>query len=141
MVENSLELQYGMQLGINWLVCDIPITSEPSLPTRLELLRQRQSAWRYLQWKEEFVVEPHPHDSKVYEYLDGVYSHGNGFGLLSFCSFRVRSEQDKAVSWTHSVDLEVVDYTSDSTQDLLIFIAASPPGYVSRLVPIIFVTH
>jgi hypothetical protein len=117
-----------MELGINRMVYTRPLGSEPSLSTRLELLRRRQTAWNFLQWKEKFTVRCPLGDSTLYEYLGGVYSQW-GFDSLSFVSLQPRLDQEKAVSWTHSVPFPVIDYTSDPTQDLLVIITVSPPGY------------
>jgi hypothetical protein len=120
-----------MLLGVNRLACSRSLSREPSLPTRIELLRRRQTAWKYLQWKEKLIVDTPQGFSPMYEYLGGVYSHGS-LHTLSFFSLQTRLAEEKGISWIHSIPFPVIDYTSDPTEDVLIIITASSPGYYHR---------
>lgn len=116
-----------MELGINRMVSTMPMSSEPPIATRLELLRRRQRAWRDFKWQEQFSVEfsGFVHGAVLHEYLESVYSYGN-HESVSFIQLRPSPGQEKAISWSHSVDF--LDCTTDATQDLLILATASPEG-------------
>jgi len=118
-----------MQLGINRLACFEPLASEPPISTRLELLKRRQRAWRYLQlqWKDKISFE-FESGQEMYEYVGGVYSVGN---LQSVSMIQLHSSHDgeeDLSTWSQTTDFFLCEYTTDSTQDLMIMVEISPEG-------------
>ena len=109
------------------MVCFQPLTEEPVISTRLELLKWHCHAWRYLQWKDTATFE-FRHDREMHEYVGGIYAVGN---LQSISMFQLHPISEKSpipIAWTHNMDLPVCEYATDSTQDLMIMVEISPPG-------------
>ena len=123
----SVELQFSMALGVNRVVCLEHLSSGQSLPSRLQLLRRRQQEWKYLKWNKRFTIECPQVSSMLYEYLGGVYSRGNSH-LISFVSLPPSGDHTNATSWCHSMNSAIIDYTTMSSQDLILIVTASPPG-------------
>jgi hypothetical protein len=110
------------------MVCFAPLTEEPPISTRLELLKQHQHAWRYLQWKDTASIEFRG-VTDLYEYVGGIYAVGN-MQTVSMIQLQPLSDQEKsptAITWTHNMDLPICEYATDSTQDLMIMVEISPP--------------
>jgi hypothetical protein len=124
-----VELRLQFQLGINRMVCFGPLTEEPPISTRLELLKQYQHAWRYLQWKYAALFELR-HSAGMYEYVGGIFAVGD-FQSVSMFQLNPLSHQGKSplsITWTYEMDLSICEYTTDSTQDLMIMVEVTPPG-------------
>ena len=125
----STELQLQFQLGINRMVCFQPLTEEPTISTRLELLKRHRHAWRYLQWKDTATLEFN-HAREMYEYVGGIYAVGDFQSISMFQLHPISDEQRSPIpiAWTHNMDLLVCKYATDSTQDLMIIVEISALG-------------
>jgi hypothetical protein len=131
-VRESVELQFNMQLGISQMVCTKPLSEEPSsLSIRLEVLKQRERAWRYAKWDESFEFD-YPELARgaiMNEYRGSVYSHGDDPGQsISFVQFPPSPDPEYPIQWMHSFNPSVCEYATDATQDLLILVVPSPIG-------------
>ncbi|KAK7451230.1 hypothetical protein VKT23_012568 [Stygiomarasmius scandens] len=96
----------------------------------LQLLRNRERAWRTL-----VPIARHPlrliHSGGIYEFAGGVYGNGKETGGRSKFSITLydlpalgSGQQDRL---THSLEgLDIVDFTIDPSQDLLILVVLAP---------------
>jgi hypothetical protein len=113
------------------MVCFEPLTEEPPISTRLELLKRYQHAWRYLRWNDVASFE-FRYDSEMYEYVGGIYAVGDFQSISMFQLYpRALSDQEMSpipITWTHNMDSPACEYATDSTQDLMIMVEISPPG-------------
>ena len=112
------------------MVSALPLSSNPPLPLRLEILRERENAWKRLEWKCKCSLDTIS-DDWTFEFVNGV------FGYVS-------SEQDEYIqstdfyelpsadspsgevtrAWTHNMgNLSVIDFAIDPAQDLLVLVA------------------
>ena len=110
------------------MICFGPLTEEPPISTRVELLKQYQHAWRYLQWKYIASFELR-HNAEMYEYVGGIFAVGD-FQSVSMFQLNPLPHQGKnplPIAWTYNMDLQICEYTTDSTQDLMIMVEVSPP--------------
>jgi hypothetical protein len=132
-IEESVELQLDMKLGIHRMVCADPLSSGPSLSTRLEELNRRQNAWRYLRLNldDRYTSEcpGSAYGFEIYEYLGSVFSFGRPQSA-SFVQLHSTSESDleMPLTWSHSMDAPLREYTTDSAQDLMIIVEDAPEG-------------
>ena len=111
-------------MGLNRVVCFEPLASEPPLSARLELLKCREHAWRFLRWKDKIPFE-FLDGISMYEYVGGVYSVGN-FGSVSMIQLHSSSDGEQtALELSHIIDFPMCEYTTDSTQDLMILVEES----------------
>jgi len=112
----------------------------PSFSTRLNLLRTRESSWKYLKFKQRKVLNL-PQTGAVYEFVGGLYGNGKEdetwatilisfLELPSFDTFLGNSQDDLKV-WTHAMDgASTIDFTMDPAQGLLVLVALAPPEFV-----------
>ena len=101
------------------------------------MLRAREQDWRVLGWKRRTFVDLPPTGS-LYEFVGGVYANGRegdnrlttSISFLELPSADTREDQLK--TWSHSMpDLNIIDFTMDPGQDLLVLVAVAPPQCVS----------
>lgn len=120
----------------------VPVSSPPgmSIAAQRKLLREREERWRSVAWK---GIHPTriPGAGSIYEFVGGVYGNGHGTGddrrVSGSITFYQLPEtgpkyQDKTCvpSWTLSgFDLNIIDFSIDPTQDLLVLVASAQPGY------------
>ncbi|KDR79991.1 hypothetical protein GALMADRAFT_62654 [Galerina marginata CBS 339.88] len=136
-VMNSSQLQYTIELGKHRVVSLLPASTGPSFSTRLNLLRDRERAWKYMDWKKKDTLRLPPTGS-VYEFVGGLYGNGREddrrvTASISFlelpstdASFLGKPEPELQM-WTHAMgDITIVDFTMDPSQDLLVLVALAP---------------
>ncbi|KIM80998.1 hypothetical protein PILCRDRAFT_821845 [Piloderma croceum F 1598] len=130
-IDDSIELQLLMQLGIHRMVWSKPPFGETSLSAsaRLEVLKQHQDAWRYLRLNsDEFPsISTARHDLTSYEYAGSVFSFRKRKSI-SFYQLYPSSDRESPLSWTHSMDFQICQYTTDSAQDLIVVVELPPHG-------------
>lgn len=114
--------------------------SGPSLPCvlKLKLLRDRERAWKYLSWRNSYILDL-PETGSVYEFVGGFYGNGKEdetdrrlAPTISFFQLpSVINEGNPAggggKKWCHTLfHLSIIDFTMDPLQDLLVLVAAAP---------------
>ena len=120
------------------MVSLLPASASPSFATRLKLLRDRERAWKYINWKKRHTLKLPPTGS-VYEFVGGLYGNGkeDDSRVTVSISFTELPSADTMLfdglphelqSWTHAMaDITIVDFTMDPSQDLLVLVALAPP--------------
>ncbi|KAI0064257.1 hypothetical protein BV25DRAFT_1823228 [Artomyces pyxidatus] len=138
LIADSPRLQYIIELGCHQMV---PFSSPPgmSIAARRKLLAEREERWRSIHWKGTHPTRI-PGAGSIYEFVGGVYGNGHGHGddrrVSGSITFYQLPEtgadyKDKAnvPSWTLSgFDLNIIDFSIDPTQDLLVLVASAIPG-------------
>ncbi|PPQ81936.1 hypothetical protein CVT25_013784 [Psilocybe cyanescens] len=137
-IQNSSQLQYAIELGRYRMVPLLPASVGPSFSTRLSLLRDRERAWKYMNWKKKYTLKLPPTGS-VYEFVGGLYGNGREDASRTTASISflelptadipgMDQSADELQMWTHSMgDIVIVDFTMDPSQDLLVLVALAPP--------------
>lgn len=127
-----------IELGKHRMVSLLPASSSPPFASRLKLLRDRERAWKYMDWKKTHTLELPPTGS-VYEFVGGLYGNGReddsrvtasiSFLELPTADAQVQGESPKELEmWTHPMgDITIIDFTMDPSQDLLVLVALAPP--------------
>jgi hypothetical protein len=135
---DSSRLQYTIELSKYRMVSLLPASASPPLATRLKLLRDRERAWKYVNWKKRHTLKLPPTGS-VYEFVGGLYGNGREDDSLvtASISFLELPSADATLlgesphelqMWTHAMtDVTIVDFTMDPSQDLLVLVALAPP--------------
>lgn len=116
----------------------VSVDDGPGIPysVRLNSLRERESAWVNLAWKNKYTVNL-PNTGSIYEFIGAVYGNGgeqdaDKTTLLSFYDLPGSNSPGPCQSsvpraWVHSVaDLTVVDFTMDPSRDLLVIVVIAP---------------
>lgn len=161
LISDSSKLQYTISLSKHRLLDVLPSYQNPPYATRLKILREREQAWRNLQWKGRHILQLPPTGS-VYEFVGGIYGNGREdenrvTASISFlelptcasgsdvgcdygCGWRGDRKGVKPVSgsalrtWTHAMgDVAIIDFTMDPSQNLLVLVALAPSEYVPHL--------
>ncbi|KAF8802264.1 hypothetical protein BYT27DRAFT_7244898 [Phlegmacium glaucopus] len=145
-ITDSSRLQYTIELAKYRMVSLLPASASPPLATRLRLLRDRERAWKHVDWKKRHTLKLPPTGS-VYEFVGGLYGNGreDDSRVTASISFLELPSTDalflgqpphELQTWTHSMaDVAIVDFTMDPSQDLLVLVALAPAeeGYVYEL--------
>jgi hypothetical protein len=111
------------------MVSILPLSSNPPLASRLEILREREDAWKRLEWKRKWALDRSPSNS--------IFDIINGFGFVSNYQdeyiqsidfFELPSADslsgEVTRAWTHHMgDLAVVFLAMDPAQDLLVLVS------------------
>jgi len=128
-ISDSVQLQYAIELGRHRMVSLLPESSTVSLNMRLNMLRSRERAWKYLDWKKQGTIDLPPTGS-VYEFVGGLYGNGreDDSRVTASISFLELPTTDfphrKSQTWTHMMgETTIVDFTMDPSQDLLVLVA------------------
>ncbi|KAH9478417.1 hypothetical protein JR316_0008872 [Psilocybe cubensis] len=136
-IANSSQLQYAIELGRYRMVPLLPASVGPSFSTRLSLLRDRERAWKYMNWKKKYTLKLPPTGS-IYEFVGGLYGNGREddsrtTASISFLELPtaditgMNKSPDELQMWTHPMgDITIVDFTMDPSQDLLVLVALAP---------------
>ena len=135
---DSSRLQYMIELGKHRMVSLLPASTSPPFASRLKLLRDRERAWKYMDWKKRHTLELPPTGS-VYEFVGGLYGNGreDDSRVTASISFLELPSADAHLPgeplqelemWTHPMgDVTIIDFTMDPSQDLLVLVALAPP--------------
>jgi len=131
------------------MVSILPSSASPNYASRLELLRNREQAWRVLGYKHRQLLNL-PKTGSLYEFVGGVYGNGRE-GMTTSISFlelpstgvpvpkpedieKLRKHPQQLLTWTHTMpDLSIIDFTMDPMQDLLVLVAVAPATFVNPL--------
>ncbi|KAF8879650.1 hypothetical protein CPB84DRAFT_1817387 [Gymnopilus junonius] len=123
---------YTIELGKHKMVSTLPPSVGPSFSTRLKLLRERERAWKYLDFKKKDTLQLPPTGS-VYEFVGGLYGNGREdesrvTASISFLELPSTDDPSQDLQiWTHSMgEIIIVDFTMDPSQDLLVLVALAP---------------
>jgi hypothetical protein len=132
-----------MELSMHRMVSVLPFSQNPSLPVRLNILREREYAWKRLEWKYSYSSDLCP--NPLGEFAGGINAIPiyRGFirsiKFLKFHSADPTSGKDTTISWNHTMDgLSVVRFTMDPSQDLLILVAFAPPLCVRQIRSVVY---
>jgi hypothetical protein len=113
------------------MVSTLPLSSNPPLASRLEILRERENAWKRLEWKRRCSLDIIP-SGWIFEFANGV------FGYVSFIqggapaqsidffeppSVDSPSNEVTRVRTYNMDNLSIVDFAMDPTHDLLVLLA------------------
>ena len=137
-VGDSSRLQFSIELAKHRLVSLLPASASPPFSTRLQLLRKRERAWRFMEWKQRHTLKLPPTGS-VYEFVGGLYGNGReddsrvtaSISFLELPSSDTPMDPPNLKTWTHAMgDVNIIDFTMDPSQDLLVLVALAPPEYV-----------
>ncbi|KAJ3503826.1 hypothetical protein NLJ89_g8258 [Agrocybe chaxingu] len=85
----------------------------------LKALRDRETAWRELNWKSVEIVKAGPAGLAAYGYIAGVFAQTDGF---DFSVFWLPSTTRKGTCVTTPIDFRIHDFIIDVPQDLVIFL-------------------
>ncbi len=138
-IKQSSRLIYTIELAKNRMMSILSACS-PSFSTRLNLLRTRETSWKYLKFKQRKVLSL-PQTGAVYEFVGGLYGNGKEdetwatilISFLELPSFDtlLGNSQDDLKVWTHAMDgASTIDFTMDPAQGLLVLVALAPPEFV-----------
>ncbi|PPR01998.1 hypothetical protein CVT24_011121 [Panaeolus cyanescens] len=142
----SSRLQYTIELEKHRVVSLLPVTDPLPFATRLKILRERERAWKFIDWKKKHCLEL-PATGSVYEFVGGLYGNGreDETGVTTSISFLELPSVDPITrnianselkTWTHAMgDVTIIDFTMDPSQDLLVLVALTQPDskYVYEL--------
>lgn len=140
-IAQSSRLQYSIELQKARMVSILPPSSSSPFASRLKLLRERECNWRYINWAKRHTLSLPPTGS-VYEFVGGIYGNGREddsrvTASISFlelpstdASF-LNESKETLQAWTHCMgDVNIIDFTMDPSQDLLVLVALAPPECV-----------
>ena len=108
------------------MVSTLPLSCDPPLPSRLEILRERENAWKRLEWKRRCSFDTIRSEWE-YEFTNGVLgyvSSGQDEHIQSIGFFELPSADSPSGevtrAWTHNMgNLQVKDFVMDPEHDLL----------------------
>ncbi|KAF9479790.1 hypothetical protein BDN70DRAFT_906131 [Pholiota conissans] len=137
---------YIIELEKARMVSLVPRSEPLPFASRLKLLRERERNWKHLNWTKRHKLDLPPTGS-VYEFVGGLYGNGReddsrvtasiSFLELPSTDATFLGEPQKELNtWTHSMgDVNIIDFTMDPSQDLLVLVALAPPDskYVYQL--------
>jgi hypothetical protein len=112
------------------MVSTLPLSSNPPLASRLKILREREDAWKRLEWKRKCELDRSP-GNLGFEFANGfafVPSSYQDAYIQSIDFFELPSADSPSageVTRAHMGNLSVVDFTMDPGQDLLVLVAVS----------------
>lgn len=136
-MNESSKLQYTIELTKHRMVSLLSSSSTPSHATRLNLLRDREHSWKYLDFRQRHTLRLPPTGS-VYEFVGGFYGNGRedetrataSISFLELPSYDFASlgtPRHELQIWTHRMDdVTIIDFTMDPSQDLLVLVALAP---------------
>lgn len=119
------------------MVTVLPASSGQPFVKRLSVLRDRENAWRTLTWHARHRLGLPPVAS-IYEFVGGIYANGRDHdredpipGISFFQLPYAGNDNDldtEYTMWTHPFqDLQILDFTIDPAQDLLVLVTNCPP--------------
>jgi len=91
-----------------------------------------------MEWKQRHTLKLPPTGS-VYEFVGGLYGNGReddsrvtaSISFLELPSSDTPMDPPNLKTWTHAMgDVNIIDFTMDPSQDLLVLVALAPPEYV-----------
>lgn len=123
------------------MVSVLSASASPPFHSRLKLLRDRENAWRHMNWQGRHKLKLPPTGS-VYEFAGGLYGNGRenehrvtaSISFLELPSSTGNTPIDEAgasgsKTWTHFMeDMTIIDFTMDPAQDLLVLVALARSG-------------
>ncbi|TBU44170.1 hypothetical protein BD309DRAFT_990477 [Dichomitus squalens] len=124
-VNDSLELQYRIELGADGLVEGLGCTYTTA--ERLQLLLQRRARWRYLDWSRIVPISA-PGLCQAYELVDGVFASSMGndfFGSRHLeLTWLPTSTQEARKIEREDLGIRIRDFAIDPSQDLMALVLA-----------------
>ncbi|KAJ3822532.1 hypothetical protein F5880DRAFT_1613722 [Lentinula raphanica] len=123
-INESSALQFTIELSRCRMVPNL--TSELSFSARLRLLRDRENAWKTLNPTSRHQMKL-AHSGTIYEFSGGVYGVGkesnHRTAYITFYDLPSSASGEQLSTTHHFPDVNVVDFTMDPTQDLLVLVA------------------
>jgi hypothetical protein len=113
------------------MVSTLPLLSNPPLPSRLEILREHENAWKYLEWKRRCSLDT-IQSHWPFEFANGVLGYASSFQDVAaqwINLFELPSANSPSgevtKEWTHDMgNLLVHDFAVDPAHDLLVLFAS-----------------
>ncbi|KAF5369003.1 hypothetical protein D9758_002862 [Tetrapyrgos nigripes] len=129
-VFESSSLQFTIELAKYRMKPPEGSVLEPPYATRLQILREREQRWRSMQPATRHKLRL-AHSGAIYEFTGGIYGNGKENDRRSTISITLYDlpslESGEQDDWTHSMDgMDIVDFTMDPCQDLLVLVALAP---------------
>ena len=120
-IDDSLELQYHIELAVDGLVDGI--NCPLSTADRLKCLLEQRLRWRYLDWRQTERI-PVAGNCQAYELVDGMFAILKGFGSrhLSLTKLPSATNSTQKIE-REDVGLRTRDFAMDPSQDLIAFVA------------------
>ncbi|KZT30761.1 hypothetical protein NEOLEDRAFT_1054001 [Neolentinus lepideus HHB14362 ss-1] len=119
LVKETANLQYNIELEANGLV-DGP-RNDLSSAEKLDMLRQRQTAWERMEWVEQRTISMA--NGNLYELYGGVFAQSLAERSLVFKRLPSRYRQIEERTWTiGDVGVDMRDFSIDPGQNLLAII-------------------
>jgi hypothetical protein len=126
----SSSLQFTIELAKYRMKPPEGSVLEPPYAVRLQILKDREQRWRSLKSDTRHKLKL-AHSGAIYEFTGGIYGNGkenDRRNTISITLYDLPSlESGKQEDWTHSMDgMDIVDFTMDPSQDLLVLVALAP---------------
>ena len=110
------------------MVSTLPLSSNPPLASRLEILRDREDGWKRLEWKRKWALDRSPSDS-TFDLCNGIGSvltfQDKFIQSIEFFELPSADSPSGEVTRVHMGNLSVVSYAMDPGQDLLVLVVIS----------------
>jgi len=123
-----MRLQYTIELYMYGMVSILPLSSKPPLASRLEIVRERENAWKRLEWKRRCSLDRVLSNS-TFEFINGVFGYEpnqdedyiQSIDFFELPSGDPDSPSGEVRAWTHDMgNLAVDSFAMDPVQDLLV---------------------
>ncbi|KAF9014740.1 hypothetical protein BDZ89DRAFT_1076385 [Hymenopellis radicata] len=136
-IADSSRLQFTIELSKYRMSSRLPDNPLHPYVKRLNSLRDREHAWRSLKWHARHRLGL-PRVASIYEFVGGIYGNGRDHdrqdpipGISFFQLPYAGPDNDSSTKyemWTHPFhDLNILDFTIDPAQDLLVLVTHCPP--------------
>ncbi|KAI0668215.1 hypothetical protein C8Q78DRAFT_282410 [Trametes maxima] len=133
-IQDSLQLQYNIELGADGLVDGSSCTM--TVAERYALLMDRRRRWRELDWKQVGSFKA-PGWVQAYELVDGMFAASMGIGLsgskhLQLTWLPTHHEPGRTVD-REDLGISVRDFAIDPSQDFVALVLAEDHGSPTKL--------
>ncbi|PFH48704.1 hypothetical protein AMATHDRAFT_149261 [Amanita thiersii Skay4041] len=120
-------LQYTIELVRHKFSSMLPSFEGPSYARRLQLLCERECAWRQMSWRDRYQVKT-SFNGSVSEFVYGVYANSidEDNGITKSISF-LQLPSTNSNPWSHTMpEQSIFDFCMDPIQDLLVLLTLAP---------------
>ena len=113
--------QYRITLFASGMVDGPP--GNPTTPERLELLRTYKASWKNIEWSEHHTISYH--QGRSWELYGNVWGHSRGSDAIDFVQLPSCIRGISLRQWTLRFGFDVLQFSMDPSQDLLVTIKYS----------------